>query len=468
MLKAAIAAILLAFPAAARAAAPIGSPVNLTQIGGVAPSTAGVTDAPGTIRVYNVAPSGTVTFPAGALAVTSTGTVISTGSITAFQGGSPWNVNCANCSGGGGGGGNPASTFTVVNTTFQVVGLGGAAVVVSAAQSGSYTVTPGSGAWNTSGSTVAVTNVNGQNLNVTVSNFPAIQPVSIASASVSGSTVTVGNFPASYPVTGTFWQATQPVSIASASVSGSTVTAYVANFPASQAVTGAFYQATQPVSVASASVSGSTVTAYVANFPTSQAVTGAFFQATQPVSQANSVTVTPGSGTFQVSGAFYQTTQPVSLASASVSGSTVTVYQGGSWTITASTIVAQGVYYSTPQVIASSGSSSLLIDVQGNQYTRDVGAPLARNVPVQTSTAASTFSIQLLAGNANRVALECNTGCSNTDVLYTNWGTVSASTNSAPTPPCSSWQPPAVSTVAIQFIANTSTQTINCTEYNNQ
>jgi hypothetical protein len=62
-------------------------------------------------------------------------------------------------------------------------------------------------------------------VNVDVTNFPAIQPIS--------GTVSVSNFPATYPVTGTFWQATQPVSIA-----------------ASVAVTGTFFQATQPVSLA--------------------------------------------------------------------------------------------------------------------------------------------------------------------------------------------------------------------------
>jgi hypothetical protein len=53
---------------------------------------------------------------------------------------------------------------------------------------------------------------------VSVSNFPATQPVS--------GSVSVSNFPASYPVTGTFWQATQPVS----------GTVDIGNFPATQAI----------------------------------------------------------------------------------------------------------------------------------------------------------------------------------------------------------------------------------------
>jgi hypothetical protein len=79
---------------------------------------------------------------------------------------------------------------------------------------------------------------------VSVTNFPATQPVS--------GSVSVSNFPATQAVTGTFWQATQPVS---GSVS-------VDNFPATQAVTGTFWQATQPVS---GSVS-------VSNFPATQNV----------------------------------------------------------------------------------------------------------------------------------------------------------------------------------------------------
>jgi hypothetical protein len=93
-----------------------------------------------------------------------------------------------------------------------------------------------------------------------------------------GGAVSVSNFPATQPVSGTFWQATQPIS-GTVAISG-TPTVTVGN--ASIAVTGTFWQATQPVS-------------------------GTFFQATQPVSIA---------GTVAVSGTFFQTTQPVSIAAA--------------------------------------------------------------------------------------------------------------------------------------------------------
>ncbi len=67
------------------------------------------------------------------------------------------------------------------------------------------------------------------NLNVVGNFYPATQPVS--------GTVTVSNFPATQPVSGTFWPPTQPVS-GSVSISGSV------------AVTGTFWQTTQPVSIA--------------------------------------------------------------------------------------------------------------------------------------------------------------------------------------------------------------------------
>jgi len=63
----------------------------------------------------------------------------------------------------------------------------------------------------------------GSCLPVSVTNFPATQPVSLAAMP-------------STPVTGTFWQATQPVSLASVPTHG---------------VTGTFWQATQPISIAS-------------------------------------------------------------------------------------------------------------------------------------------------------------------------------------------------------------------------
>lgn len=130
---------------------------------------------------------------------------------------------------------------------------------------------------------------------VDVGNFPAVQPVS--------GTLAVSNFPVSQAVTGTFWQATQPIS---GSVS-------VSNFPATQPVSGTFFQATQPVSgtfwQATQPISG---TVSVGNFPVTQPVSGTFWQATQPISGAVSVSNFPASQA--VTGTFWQATQPISGA----------------------------------------------------------------------------------------------------------------------------------------------------------
>jgi len=87
---------------------------------------------------------------------------------------------------------------------------------------------------------------------------------SAGTITVSGS-VSVSNFPATQPVSGTFFQATQPVSIASMPSTPVTGTFWQATQP----VSGTFWQSTQPVSIAS--------------MP-STPVTGTFWQATQPVS----------------------------------------------------------------------------------------------------------------------------------------------------------------------------------------
>jgi len=118
-----------------------------------------------------------------------------------------------------------------------------------------------------------------------VTNFPATQPVSIASMP-------------STPVTGTFWQATQPVS-GTVGISG-TVPVSLASAP-STPVTGTFWQATQPVSgTVTANAGSGTMAVSLASAPTTP-VTGTFWQSTQPVSGTVAVSNLP-------------TTQPVSAA----------------------------------------------------------------------------------------------------------------------------------------------------------
>jgi hypothetical protein len=104
---------------------------------------------------------------------------------------------------------------------------------------------------------------------VSVSNFPATQPVS--------GSVSVGNFPATQPVSGSVSVGNFP---ATQAISGSVS---VGNFPATQAVSGSVSVGNFPATQA---VSGSVS---VGNFPATQAVTGTFYQATQPVSGSVSV-----------------------------------------------------------------------------------------------------------------------------------------------------------------------------------
>jgi hypothetical protein len=138
---------------------------------------------------------------------------------------------------------------------------------------------------------------------VSISNFPATQPVSLVSVPTHG--VTISN--SSVTVNGTFYQSTQPVSLASlpSLVAG---TAQIGSVTIGNSVT-----------IASCVTHGVTI----AN--TTVTVNGTFYQATQPVSlaslpslvagvaQIGSVTIS--NSTITVNGSFYQATQPVSLSS---------------------------------------------------------------------------------------------------------------------------------------------------------
>jgi hypothetical protein len=194
---------------------------------------------------------------------------------------------------------------------------------------------------------------------VSVSNFPATQPVSIATMPT---TPVTGTFwQATQPVSGTFWQATQPVSgtVAVSGVSGS-VAVTGTFWQATQPISGTFWQDTQPVSgsvsvsnfPATQPVSG-TVTALQGTSPWfvslasttitgSVAVTGTFWQAIQPISGSISFTApqhvivdSATLGTVAVSGAFWQAVQPVS--------GTVTVNQGTSpWVVSLASTTITG------------------------------------------------------------------------------------------------------------------------------
>ena len=185
--------------------------------------------------------------------------------------------------------------------------------------------------------TIDTSNINGSVTvlnpvsSVSVSNFPATQPIS---GSVSANITN-----ASIPVTGTFYQATQPIS--------GSVSANITN--ASIPVTGTFYQATQPISGSvSANITNASIpvtgTFYQATQPISGSVsanitnesipvTGTFYQATQPISGSVSANITNAS--IPVTGTFYQAIQPVSFSNSAVNMATysvaeaLTAYTGG-------------------------------------------------------------------------------------------------------------------------------------------
>lgn len=86
-------------------------------------------------------------------------------------------------------------------------------------------------------------------------------------------------------------------------------------------------------------------------------------------------------------------------------------------------------------------------------------------VPTRTRVTCTTSSGQVVAGNANRVGMECDTDIGNTDRIHVAWGAAAATTSDKRLELGASWQPPVVSTVAVQCLAASGSQVINCTEY---
>lgn len=292
--------------------------------------------------------------------------------------------------------GSSVTVFT--NPNFPLVAVGTFTGIVSissvaAYQLGTYTVTPGTGIWSTSGSTISVANVAGSTLNVNVVN----------PQSVSGSTVTVlqGTLP---------WQ-----------VTGGTFAIVGTTLPVSQF--GAWD--------VNASQAGSyTVTPGTGTFPISGSVSVSNLPAAQPVSQSGSFTVTPGTGTWSstISGSTIQVTglagaavvvdgsgftQPISgsvgvnnfpvvqsvsqsgaftvtpgTGAWSTSGSSVTAYQGGSWGVASSQV---GSYTVTPGTGTFPISGSVAVTFPVIQTV---------SVNVDSTTVANPTHIQWIAGSS--------------------------------------------------------------------
>ncbi len=244
-------------------------------------------------------------------------------------------VNVVQTTGGSSGGNVDNSTFTVSTTTFQPDGgvfndgltdlaSGNQAMVrITAKRSQHVNLRSVAGVELGTAASPLFAQINAGAAaigSVTVSNFPATQPVSgtvsLGAGAAAIGSVTVSNFPATQPISG--------------SVS-------VSNFPTSQ-VANLTYNSTAPTitsgntSSLQGDVNGNlkvvlsgTSTVSVSNFPATQPVSGTVslgagaaaigsvsvsnFPATQPVSGTVSI-----SGSVAVTGAFFQATQPVSIA----------------------------------------------------------------------------------------------------------------------------------------------------------
>ena len=90
------------------------------------------------------------------------------------------------------------------------------------------------------------------------------------------------------------------------------------------------------------------------------------------------------------------------------------------------------------------------------------------SAPIHVRIVATTTSSQLLAFNANRKGLECESDCTGLNPrVFLRFGSAAATSNDKPLEACSSWEPPAtvIPTAAIQVIAASVTQGITCIEY---
>lgn len=125
-----------------------------------------------------------------------------------------------------------------------------------------------------------------------------------------------------------------------------------------------------------------------------------------------------------------------------------------------------GTFFQGTQPVSFPAGSTIGLTPGTSVY---ISGNAARGVPVQTVVGCTTSSGLLLAANANRVGLECDSDCDNTaGRVYVNFGSAAATNTMKRLENCSSWQPPMVSTVAVQCLASAGTLSIRCTEYNNQ
>jgi len=206
---------------------------------------------------------------------------------------------------------------------------------------------------------------------VSVSNFPATQPVSLASTTITGSVA----------VTGTFFQATQPISAASLPLP-----------------TGASTSAKQPALGTAGSASADVLTVQGIAGGTAQPVSGTFWQTTQPVSLA-STTVT---GSVAVTGTFWQATQPVSIAATVV---TQDLHDGPVTAGAAATKsgLAGAVYSSTVPVLTNTQQVANQCDTTGGLYVVVDGRKASYRYVGPLGSFSAGGSIFTLQGSASKV-----------------------------------------------------------------
>jgi hypothetical protein len=164
-----------------------------------------------------------------------------------------------------------------------------------------------------------------------------------------GSSVTVSNFPATQPVSGTFWQATQPVS-------------------------GTFWQATQPVSgtvTVNALPNGTNNIGFVRSLPSSCTQVTNFANATAQVATGAGTTLTSTTTCVAFAYANNITNSPVTLRLADKAGTPV-IWLGGNadFTIPPNSnvrIPIDGVTFTSGITAIAGTSSAINLQVNGVQ-----------------------------------------------------------------------------------------------------
>jgi hypothetical protein len=294
------------------------------------------------------------------------------GTVSATQGTSPWVVHGL-VGTGGANSGNPVKIGGVYNST-QPTATAGEIIDAQMTSRGAYLVATGVDAFNAAVSNFPTTQgVNLTQLDGTALGAPSNYGTSPGAVAVQGVNAFVTN---SVAVTGTFYQATQPVSLASlpALSAGSAAigSVTVSNFPATQPVSGTVTanagSGTFTVSDTNFVVQASTTSGQKGLLVQGAVTTSAPSYTTAETSPlslttAGAVRVDASATTQPVSGTFWQTTQPVSLTSlpALASGSNTigaVTQASGPWTFNLTQV--DGTALGAPSAYGTAPSGTVL------------------------------------------------------------------------------------------------------------